>query len=75
MSAAPPRAKRENLRRLFVRMARESGYPADEWRRAINVFRLDNAAKRLESHPGLGLVVLDVLRRDRRLEAFAGLLG
>lgn len=51
----------------FVQLVRSSPYPRNEWLCAINICRLDAAAKRLKSHPRLGLVALDVFRRDRGL--------
>ena len=61
-------AKMENLKDRFLQMVNAGVYSPDEWRRSVNIFRLENAAKRLKSHPNLGLVVFDVVRRDRRLE-------
>lgn len=51
----------------FVELIKTSPYPLRQWLCAINVCRLDAAAKRLKSHPRLGLVALDVFRRDNSL--------
>lgn len=61
---------REHVRKLFLELIRSSPYPIVEWKRAINICRLDAAAKRLRSHPKLGLIALDVRRRDAPLAAF-----
>lgn len=61
------RRARRRAADLFVEVVRSSPYPPQEWRRAVNICRLDAAAKRLRSHPNSALVALDVLRRDKPL--------
>ncbi|MBO6166730.1 MAG: phosphotransferase [Kiritimatiellae bacterium] len=64
-----PAASRRRLAVLFRRMVERSGLGEKEWRLALNICRLRVAAKRIDSHPGLGAVAIDVWRRDRPVAA------
>lgn len=63
MSAADRRRLAVTARAVF----RASPWPADELRIVVNVLRLAFAARRIEKHPDSAWIVLDILRRDRRI--------
>ena len=58
---------RRRLQELFARTVRDSPWPVEEWRIAVNRSRLRIATRRLAKRPDSVLVVLDICRRDRPL--------
>jgi hypothetical protein len=69
-----PRSFRRRVQERFLQIVAASPLPPLEWRRAVNVCRLFIAAKRIRKHPGLGLVALDVRRRDAPLAELVALV-
>ena len=67
-------AKRRRLADLFLRLVRNSPWPKDEWRIAVNRDRLRIAARRVASHPHSPLTAFDIARRDRPLRWLAEML-
>ena len=68
-------ARLANLKERFAQAVSSGVYPVEEWKRSVNRFRVENAAKRLRSHPGLGLVVIDVAGRDKRIRRLLEAVG
>lgn len=64
-------AKRRRLTELFLRLVGMSPWPKDEWFVAVNHARLRIAARRLDKHPDLPFVALDIAQRDRPLRRLA----
>lgn len=69
-------AKRRNVRERFLQMVAESPWPKKEWRRAVNVCRLDQAAKwfRGRERPIGLLAAFNAWRRDRPLAELVELI-
>lgn len=59
--------KKRRVRECYGRMVAMSKCPREECVRAINMFRIEFAAKRAASHLGNPLVAIDIFRRDREL--------
>ena len=53
----------------------ELPYAPQDWRRAINVYRLLFAARRLKAHARFAGVALIVARRDRALQRMLSLVS
>ena len=70
------RAERRNVRERFLQLVAESPWPKKEWRRAINICRLDAAAKwfRGRSHVIGLLAAFNAGRRDRPLAELVELI-
>lgn len=71
------RLSRADLRRLdarFRQMMAELPYASRDWRRAINVYRLFVAARRLKAHARFAGAALIVARRDRALRRMLSLV-
>lgn len=60
-------SSRHRLQGLFACVVRDSPWPIEEWRIAVNRSRLRIATRRLRKHPNSVLVALDICRRDRPL--------
>lgn len=71
------RAERRNVRERFLQLVAESPWPKKEWRRAINICRLDAAAKWFRGRVcpiGL-LAAFNAGRRDRPLAELVELIS
>lgn len=70
-------AQRRNVRERFLQMVAESPWPKKEWRRAINICRLDTASKwfRGRTRPIGLLAAFNAWRRDRPLAELVKLIA
>ena len=64
------RAARQRLRDVTWRIIAAAPWPREEIEIAVNVVRLQFAARRIRKHPNSAWVALDVWRRDRALRGF-----
>ena len=72
------RLSRADLRQLDARFRQLMGelpYAPQDWRRAINAYRLFAAARRLKAHSRFAFVAVIVARRDRALQHMLSLVS